>query len=225
MIGFVVALYSEAELLLNTLDNVEEFYIADKKAYSFNIYNQHAVLVISGIGKVSAALSTQLLIDKYTPDFIVNFGTCGGMDNKVEILKYYAVDKCCQFDFDLKELDGVPLGYIQEYKSVYFYPSLSGLEFLEKASLASADRFTNAKNDIDAIVNEVKCSLRDMEGGAIGQVCTSNNVPLFMIKGVTDVYGSGTAQEQFYKNLKQVGAGFPQIIIKAVESIIKTRGL
>ena len=225
MIGFVVALYSEAETLLNTLDNVQEFNIADKKAYYFKICNHQAVLIISGIGKVSAALSTQLLIDKYNPDFIVNFGTCGGMDNKVEILKYYAVEKCCQFDFDLRELDGVPLGYIQEYKSVYFYPSLLGLEFLQKADLASADRFTNDENDISSIVNQVKCSLRDMEGGAIGQVCTSNNIPLVMIKGVTDVYGSGTAQEQFYKNLKQVGAGFPSIILKAVESVIKAREL
>ena len=31
------------------------------------------------------------------------------MNKKVDILKYYAVDKCCQFDFDLRELEGVPM--------------------------------------------------------------------------------------------------------------------
>ena len=225
MIVFIVALKSEAQPLLNTLEGVKEFNLADKKAYSFTICNQNAVLIVSGIGKVSAALSTQLAIDEYNPDFIFNFGTCGGMDNTVEILKYYAIEKCCQFDFDLRELDGVPLGYIQEYHSVYFPTCLDGLDFLKKSTLASADRFTNDQNDINAIVNEVNCSLRDMEGGAIGQVCASNNVPLIMIKGITDVHGSGTAQEQFYQNLKQVGEGFPAVILKAVENVIKTRNL
>ena len=222
MIGIVVALYSEAQELLNKIKDYKEFKLKDKRAFSFSLHDKEIILTISGIGKVSAALTTQLLIDLYSPEFILNFGTCGGMNNSVEILKYYAVEKCCQFDFDLRELDGVPLGYIQEYNTAYFNACTDGLEFLDKSTLASADRFTNDVNDINAINNDVKCSLRDMEGGAIAQVCTSNNMPLYMIKGITDVYGSQTAQEQFFKNLKAVGAGFPKIVIKAIENIIKT---
>jgi nucleoside phosphorylase len=60
-----------------------------------------------------------------------------------------------------------------------------------------------------------------MEGGAIAQVCVSNNTPLYMIKGVTDVYGSRTAQEQFYENLKQVSAGFPNVVISAIKALSK----
>ncbi len=220
MIGIVVALYSEAQALLNKIKDYQEFKIKDKKAFSFILSGKKVILAISGIGKVSAALTTQLLIDIYSPDFILNFGTCGGMNDSVEILKYYAVEKCCQFDFDLRELDGVPLGYIQEYDTVYFNTCTNGLEFLNKSTLASADRFTNDINDINAINNDVKCSLRDMEGGAIAQVCTSNNMPLYMIKGITDIYGSQTAQEQFFKNLKAVGEGFPNVIISAISSII-----
>lgn len=223
MIGIVVALYSEANELLNKINDYEEFSLKDKRAFKFNIDGKNVVLAISGIGKVSAALTTQLLIDLYSPDFIINFGTCGGMNDSVDILKYYAVEKCCQFDFDLRELDGVPLGYIQEYDSVYFNTCTKGLDFLDKSTLASADRFTNDINDINAINNDVKCSLRDMEGGAIAQVCTSNNIPLYMIKGITDVYGSQTAQEQFFKNLKAVSAGFPNVVINAIKSIIETK--
>ena len=65
------------------------------------------------------------------------------------------------------------------------------------------------------------CSLRDMEGGAIAQVCTSNNVPLYMIKGITDIFNNGTAQEQFYQNLQTVTKGFPKIIEKAIREINK----
>ena len=218
MICLVIALPSEAKSLLEKAENLKEFKLADKTAYSCTLNGKDAIIAISGIGKVSAALTTQLLIDNYKPEFILNFGTCGGMNSSVKILNYYVVEKCCQFDFDLRELDGVPLGYIQEYNTVFFPAKTDGLEFLEKSVLASADRFTNDINDINAI-NDMGCSLRDMEGGAIAQVCKSNNVPLIMIKGITDVYGNQTAQEQFYKNLCQVGAGFPDIILNVIEKV------
>ncbi len=220
MFGIIVALYSEAERLLDHFENKIESTIADKRIFKGNLCGKDVVLAISGIGKVSAALTTQKIIDEFKPDFILNFGTAGGMNGSVEILKYYVVEKCCQFDFDLRELDGVPLGYIQEYKTVFFPATTDKLGFLKSTCLASADRFTNDVNDINDI-NEIGCSLRDMEGGAIAQVCLSNNLPLYMIKGVTDVYGSRTAQEQFYENLKQVGSGFPNVIIKAIKEIYK----
>lgn len=218
MIGIVVALNSEAELILDKIENKEKFFLTDKPAYKGRLAGHDIVLAISGIGKVSAALTTQKIIDTYAPNLILNFGTAGGMNDSVKILNYYLVDKCCQFDFDLRELDGVPLGYIQEYKTAYFKTTTDGIDFLEKSSLASADRFTNDVNDINSI-NEIGCSLRDMEGGAIAQVCYSNNTPLYMVKGITDVYGSGTAQDQFYENLKQVSAGFSEVIIKVIQTI------
>lgn len=220
MFGIVVALYSEAEGLLSKLNNVKEICLADKKAFLASLNNHQVILAISGIGKVSAALTTQLIIDKYSPDFILNFGTAGGMNKSVNILEYYAIDKCCQFDFDLRELDGVPLGYIQEYDTAYFPTNSNELVSLKKTNLATADRFTNDENDIQTI-NQIGCSVRDMEGAAIAQVCTSNGVKLYMIKGISDVYGNGTAQEQFYHNLKQVGAGFPEVIFNVVKEIYK----
>lgn len=218
MICFVIALHKEVEELLKYIKNLTEFKIADKIAYSGNIEGTDVIIAISGIGKVSAALTTQILIDKYSPDYVFNFGTCGGTNNKVEILKYYAIEKCCQYDFDLTKLEDVPLGYIQEYDTVFFQTCLDGLDFLNKSVLASADRFTSEDYDIKSI-NDMGCCLCDMEGGAIAQVCKSNNVPLIMIKGISDVHGNGTQQEQFFENLKLVGKGFPNVIIKTIKNL------
>jgi len=218
MFGIIVALKSEAQKFLDELNNKKEFKLADKPAYEGEIFGKKVILAISGIGKVSAGLTTQKLIDEYSPDFILNFGTAGGMNKSVEILNYYAIVKCCQFDFDLRELDGVPLGYIQEYNTAYFPAKTDKLSFLKISNLATADRFTNDEKDIHTI-NDIGCSIRDMEGGAIAQVCISNDIPIYIIKGITDVYGSGTAQEQFYNNLKQVGEGFPAIVKKAIAKI------
>ncbi len=225
MIGLVIALNSEVKALLDVATELKTIKLADKTAYTCKIADKDAVIIISGIGKVNAALSTQLLIDKFAPSFILNFGTCGGINNSVKILNYYAVDKCCQFDFDLSYLDNVPVGYIQDYDTVHFPVETLGLEFLEKASLASADHFICSDEDANLINNDVKCSIGDMEGGAIAQVCLSNSTPLYVIKGISDVHGSNTQQEQFFSNLNKVGEGFPLIIIKAITSICKARNI
>jgi len=222
MIGIIIALPSEADALLKRVENLEKIELADKPAYLGLLNQKETVIAISGIGKVSAALTTQLVIDKFAPDFIINFGTCGGINDSVKALEYYAIEKCCQFDFDLRDLDGVPLGYIQEYDTVFFKTCLDGLNFMKKSVLASADRFTCNINDVNT-VNEIGASLCDMEGGAIAQVCTSNNVPLVMIKGISDVHGSKTAQEQFFANLKEVAAGFPDVILKVINEVCKAK--
>ncbi len=218
MICFVIALKKEVEGLLKKATDLKEFKIADKPAYSCKLNGKDCIVAISGIGKVSSALTTQLLIDKFCPKFIINFGTCGGMNNSVEILKYYAIEKCCQYDFDLSSLDNVPVGYIQEYDTVFFDAYTKGLEFLPKTNIASADKFTSKESDVN-IINDMGCSLCDMEAGAIAQVCTSNNLPFIAIKGVSDVHGSGVQEEQFYKNLSAVGENFPDVILKVLSGL------
>ncbi len=218
MIGIVVALNSEAKKFCEQIENKIITKIADKPAFLGNICGKDIILAISGIGKVNAALTTQAIIDKFSPEYIINFGTAGGTNNTAEHKKYYLIDKCCQFDFDLYALDGVPIGYIQDYDGIFFKCSTDKIDFLPIGNIASADRFNDDIKD-NATINTMPCNLRDMEGGAIGQVCTANSVKLVMIKGVTDIYGSGTSQSQFVDNLHEVCDGFANIIVKVIESL------
>lgn len=212
MIGIVVALKKEAQKVIDCINQPQKDILCKKEVYTGTLFGKRVVLIISGIGKVNASLSTQFIIDKYSPETVINFGTAGGVDNSVKALNYYIVTESCQFDFDLRDLDGVPLGYIQDYDRAFF-PSFSAkIEIdLPKRTLASADRFTESALDTQEIRN-IKCSLRDMEGGAISQVCYTNSIPLITIKGVTDVVGNGLTAEQFVYNLQTVSAGFPDVI-------------
>ena len=215
MIGIVVALYNEAKKVINLTNASEKPAKINKKLYFGKLKKKDFVLIISGIGKVNAALSTQFLIDNFDIEYILNFGSVGGIDGKTEICSYYAVAKCCQYDFDLSVLDNVPVGYIQDYDTVYFYPSADKSDFLPKANLATSDRFTAKKTDIDT-VKALDCEIFDMEGGAIAEVCVANSVPFYLIKGVTDTHGSGNDADAFYKNLNKVCEGFYDIILKLI---------
>ena len=219
MIAIVVALEREAQSVIDCFENVEKLNYAKKTIVKGSLFGKDCVLAISGIGKVNASLTTQLLIDKFAPEFVLNFGTAGGTEKSVKALNYYVIEKTCQFDFDLRDLDGVPLGYIQDYDTAFF-PAFT-VDFtveLDKKTLATADRFTESKIDAQDII-DIGCSVRDMEGGAISQVCYTNNVPLLMIKGITDVVGNGLTAEQFFANLKTVSSGFSNVIKNIFEKI------
>ena len=213
MVGLVVALETEIKNIVEKVGAVEKKAKNGKKLFFGTLENKNFVMIISGIGKVNAALSAQYLLDNFPIDYVVNFGSVGGIKGKTEICGYYAADKCCQYDFDLSALDDVPVGYIQDYDTVYFYPKTDKLWFLPAVGLASSDRFTEKLADIETI-SDLKCSIFDMEGGAIAQVCAANGVDLYIFKGVTDVHGSGNDKNTFYENLSKVCSGFYPILIK-----------
>ena len=211
MICFVVALNKEAEYFIKNAKEVKPFLLKDKKAFSFKFLGEDCVLALSGIGKVSAALTTQALIDEYNPKVIVNFGSAGGMTKDLNVLDYCIIDEACQFDFDVTVLDPVPVGYIQEYDRVFFPAIVPKNNTLIVKKVATADRFNNDVNDINQIIN-MGASIRDLEGGAVAQVCQSNNTPLIMIKGISDVYGKVSAERQFVENLEIVSKGFTNVL-------------
>ena len=218
MIGLIVAMEREAENVIPHIKNKNKIIIANKKVIKGTLFDKEVVLIITGIGKVSSALSTQLLIDNYNPEIIINFGSVGAVNSEIHVGEYVLVNKACQFDFDLREIDPVPLGYNQDYDRAFFETySPTSLPY-KKVTLGTSDKFTSKKEIIEEII-AMGVDIRDMEGSAIAQVCTSNNSKLIMLKGITDVYGLGTDGEQFVKNLKKVSAGFKSELEKIFKVI------
>ena len=218
MIGLIVAMEREAENVLSLIKEKKETTLAGKKVYLGSLFDKEVALIITGIGKVSSALSTQLLIDKFSPEIIINFGSVGAVNSEIQVGEYVLVEKACQFDFDLREIDPVPLGYNQDYDRVFFEVYTPNNLPYKKVALGTSDKFTSKKEIIDEII-KMGVDIRDMEGSAIAQVCTSNGSKLLMLKGITDVYGLGTDGEQFVNNLKKVSQGFPNQLKTLFENV------
>ena len=204
MIGAIVAMEKEAKYFIEKLDNLKVFRLLGKKVYQGELNNKKITLVISGIGKVNSAMSTQFLIDNYDVDYVLNFGTCGALDENLNLGDIFIVKKAVQYDFDLTEIDNCELGYIEEYDCVFFDCKN---EFLQKDNavgyLATADQFSEDINKITTLKN-MGCNLKDMEGGAIFQVCKANDKKLLMIKVVSDVFGKKSMIDQYISNVNIV---------------------
>ena len=206
MIGAIVAMEKEAKYFVERLNNLKTMTILGKKAYQGEINNKEVTLIISGIGKVNSAMSAQSLIDNYDVDYILNFGTCGGLDERFNVGDIFIVKKAVQFDFDLTEIDKCELGYMEEYDCVFFdckNDYLQQQNALGAGILATADQFSEDINKINKL-KSMGCNLKDMEGGAIFQVCKANDKKLLMIKAVTDVFGKRSMIGQYINNVHTV---------------------
>lgn len=55
-------------------------------------------------GKVNSARVTQILIDNFKIDYIINVGVAGGINSDLEIGDIVVGEKLVQYDFDLTEV-------------------------------------------------------------------------------------------------------------------------
>lgn len=200
MIGVVIAMKSEADILLEQMSVERSLTVSGKEVFVGKAFQKDIVLVICGVGKVNAALGTALAVYKFGADKILNLGVAGGLNKKTELCSVYAVEKSVQFDFDLTQLNQTKMGTLDEREENYFPLSDLGIETLPKRNLGTADRFNDSPQDFLLLTNELKADIRDMEGCAIVQAADTMKLPVYAFKAISDVAGSGSTTEQYLKN-------------------------
>ena len=214
MIGAVIAMQSEADILLEEMQINRSLTVSGKTVHVGKAYGKDVALCICGVGKVNAALGAQLLISKFDAEKLLNFGVSGGLNKSTELCQVYQISAATQFDFDLVQLNGTKIGTLNEYTESYLALNLMNLPY-EKKKLATADRFNDSQEDYKLLTEELNADIRDMEGGAIVQAAYAASLPVYSIKAISDVAGSGSTTEQFLINkdkaLVNLKAALPRI--------------
>ena len=179
-VGIIAAIDEEIDSIkkLMTDSNIKE--ICNLQFITGKINEKEVVLVKSGVGKVNAARITQILIDNFNLDYVINVGTAGGLNENIEIGDIVIGEKLVQHDFDVTAA-GREKGYITDVGK-YFY---SNKELIKKANetinnmnenfgvfvgtIATGDIFVQDVNVKEEIIKEFKADCTEMEGAAIAQ--------------------------------------------------------
>ena len=217
MIGVVIAMQSEADILLDEMQVLRSLTISGKKVHVGKAYGRDIALCVCGVGKVNAALGTQLLISKFDAEKLLNFGVSGGLNASTKLCEVYQISAATQFDFDLVQLNGTKIGTLNEYTESYLSLNLLPLP-LEQRKLGTADRFNDSAADYELLTKELNADIRDMEGGAIVQAAYAASLPVYSVKAISDVAGSGSTTEQYLVNKDKALANLK----KALPSIFET---
>ena len=198
MICFVIAMESEAAPVLANMQGAECEIICDKKVYRGSLCNRKCAVIVCGVGKVNAACGAQLAADKFGAEAIINIGVAGGLNQSLKVGQIYSIEYACQYDFDLVQLNGTPLGTLNEFEGRWMTLETAGGYQFKK--LATGDRFNDDRRDFLMLTEAFGADIRDMEGGAIAQACIHAGIPFFSFKAISDLAGSGSTTEQFLKN-------------------------
>lgn len=189
-IGIIFAMEEELNAFLTkvTFNNKAEIYKAE--FYECKYKELELVLVLSGVGKVNAARTTQLLIDKYNPTYIFNIGVAGAVSPSLKLLDIVVADNLLQHDFDITVFDHEK-GYIPGVGTKIACDK-NLLEIAKKTNnvhiglVASGDIFVTDDMMGAKINKKFKALCVEMEGAAIAQVCFLSNVPFLAIKCISD---------------------------------------
>ena len=152
--------------------------------YFFTDINREPVLFFQGgWGKVAAAASTQYVIDHFKPARLINLGTCGGVEGRVQRFDVVAPEKIVIYD--IAEAMGDSQEAIDHYTTTLKLPSRLPVPVV-KATLYSADRDLTAQGlrEIEGRFHPVAV---DWESGAISWTAQRNGVPLLILRGVSDL--------------------------------------
>ncbi len=204
MIGIIGAMEEEVRELIADMQECEMNEKASMKFYKGKLYGKDAVVVQSGIGKVNAAICTQILADCYHVDELINTGVAGSLDAEINIGDIVISTDAVHHDMDVSAL-GDPVGQVPRM-DVFAFPA--DKELAEKAMqankkanpemgrVASGDQFISKKEVKDRIVENFQAKCTEMEGAAIAHGAYLNHIPYVIIRAISDK-ADGTAQVDY----------------------------
>ncbi len=196
--GIIGAMKSEVALLKEDMRIEYQKKKASMEFLTGYLGNNEVVVVQSGIGKVNAAICTQILIDDFKVTHIINVGVAGSLNNTLDIGDIVISVDAVQHDFTVEEI-GFRKGEIPFTGLVAFsadevlrkkaveavqasLPSISVIE----GRICSGDQFISSNETKARIINEFSGDCVEMEGAAVAQVCYLNNIPFVILRAISD---------------------------------------
>lgn len=159
---------------------------------------QEVVVVRSGIGKVNAAVCTQILIDEFGVTAVINTGIAGSLKKEINIGDIVLSTDVVHHDMDATGF-GYPLGQIPQM-NVFSFEADPDMRMLAKkvceevnpeiqvfeGRIVSGDQFVSDKEVKKKISTNFSGYCTEMEGAAIAQAAHLNHVPFVIIRAISD---------------------------------------
>lgn len=211
-LALMVATVEELRALRSSLDAAQVQHHAGREFHSGRLEGRPVVLVQARIGKVAAATTTALLIERYGAEAIVCTGLAGGLKDGVRLGDVVLARELLQHDLDASPLyprHEVPLSGRARFaadamlsdalaqaaraalqaEQIGSAATLDALGIdrpaLHQGLLVSGDRLVAGALDGQALRAELPEALAvDMEGAAVAQVCHDCDLPFAVLRSI-----------------------------------------
>jgi len=206
-VAIILAAHSEwetAKLLFSKTENDRSPF---GEYFPTTIEDKRCVFFHGGWGKVSAAAATQIIIDHWQPELILNVGTCGGFEGLVSVGEVILASETVIYDIIERMSD--------PREALAHYTTPIDLSLLRKPypHPVKVGRLVSADQDIDPTMvtrlsTEFSAVAADWESGAIAWTATRNRTRVLILRVVSDLVspagGELYDQGNFHDRARQV---------------------
>lgn len=212
-IGIIGAMDEELELLLKKVE-IEKTQNKAGMVFNFGkISNKNVVIVRCGIGKVNAAICTQILVDDFKVDCVVNVGVAGGIGKDVYPGDIVIADNLVEHDMDTTAF-GDKRGQIPRMDTFDFKCNKTLIQKAKEACedfkehnvfvgrIVSGDQFVADADKIRWLDKEFGAMACEMEGGSIAHTAYINKIPFVVIRSISDNANNGASMD--YEKFKPI---------------------
>ena len=197
-IGIIGAMDVEVERLKADMTVTRQITKAQMHFCEGTLKNQQVVVVRSGIGKVNAAVCTQILVDEFGVDAVINTGIAGSLNAQIDIGDIVISTDVLHHDMDAVNFGYAP-GQIPQMEVFSFAADEPMAELAEKVChqvnpeikvfrgrVVSGDQFISDRATKDRITAQFHGFCTEMEGAAIAQAAYLNQIPFIVIRAISD---------------------------------------
>ncbi len=239
--AIVAALHEELSSVLELMPDEHRQTVAGRDFWLGHLHGHEVVVVLSGIGKVAAAATASLLIDRFKVNRIIFTGVAGGLGVGVKVGDMVVARQFLQHDMDASpifERHEVP-GYGRKRfdadadcserlrqacdETTAWVPQGIASDVLathglhapqvHEGLLLSGDRFVSTNVESQKLLAELPDALAvEMEGAAFAQVCHDFGVPLAVVRTISD-RADDEAHVDFPRFLREVASRYSGVVV------------
>ena len=196
-LGIIGAMEIEVAILKSELENAKVTKIGPMEFYEGTLAGCEVVIVMCGVGKVHAAMCTQVLCSHFGVTHLVNTGVAGSLDAELDICDVLVSTDAIQHDMDVTHL-GYDVGKVPGLDTVAFPADEMLMKLAYEASeairpghtklgrVATGDQFVCSESQKAKIIADTGASCTEMEGGSIAQTAYVNQVPFVILRAISD---------------------------------------
>ena len=196
--GIIGAMDEEVALLKKEMNVTQVHHCAGMDFYEGDFEGRKAVVVRCGIGKVNAAMCTQILADRFKVDRVINTGVAGSLKSVINIGDIVLSVDALQHDMDATGFGYEP-GVIPRMETSIFKADDQLVELAEhvcrqenpeiqvfKGRIVSGDQFVSDQDTKTRILRQFDGYCTEMEGAAIAHAAWKNRIPFVVIRAISD---------------------------------------
>lgn len=216
-IGIISAMWLEVKLIYKEMKEVEEVEHLGIKFYKGIIGNKNVILSSCGIGKVNAAIFTQIMIDKFNIDSIIHTGVAGGLRDDIKQTDVVVANGLTYYDVRKEQLKNCfPYQEIFKTDEALFNLVLKNAgDNVKSGLIITGDDFICEKEKkIKLKENYPNAVCVEMEGCAIANTAFINKIPIVVIRCISDLADNSSNID--YKKFEIIAAD------KASKIVLKT---